>query len=483
MQRNPSQISHWSNNDALDQPLSKLEISLSCTNLINMDFFSKSDPMIVVSMKNKNTNRWQELGRTETIDDNLNPEFVKKFIVDYFFEEVQNVRFEVYDIDYNNGKLADQDFIGQVELTLAEIAQGTITKELYDNRGGAGDRNRRSHGQIIISAEEINAGDNEKCFKIQARATNVQKLKGFFSSSAPNAYLQLSKVKENGRPTAVYRTNPVKSSNPNYPTFELSARDLCNGDIHRAISIHLVNQASNGDLKTLQSFETTPYELERNPNLSLQDGKCCLTLMSQVTTKPSFLAYMNSGLELNFHVAIDFTASNGDPMTPHSLHYINPNQMNSYEFAINCVGEVLQQYDTDKLFPAYGFGARLPPNGMVSHDFCLSFDPSNPEVHGVNGIIEAYKRSLASVKLYGPTNFSPIIRRVTQHVREMAQETQKLYSVLMILTDGIITDMQQTIEAIVDAADEAMSIVIIGVGEADFTNMEILDGDDWFGWF
>ena len=102
MQRNPSQISHWSNNDALDQPLSKLEISLACTNLINMDFFSKSDPMIVVFMKNKNTNRWQELGRTETIDDNLNPEFVKKFIVDYFFEEVQTVRFEVYDIDYNN---------------------------------------------------------------------------------------------------------------------------------------------------------------------------------------------------------------------------------------------------------------------------------------------------------------------------------------------------------------------------------------------
>ena len=36
------------------------------------------------------------------------------------------------------------------------------------------------------------------------------------------------------------------------------------------------------------------------------------------------------------------------------------------------------------------------------------------------------------------------------------------------------------IEAIVDAADHAMSIVIIGVGEANFDNMEILDGDDWF---
>ena len=47
-----------------------------------------------------------------------------------------------------------------------------------------------------------------------------------------------------------------------------------------------------------------------------------------------------------------------------------------------------------------------------------------------------------------------------------------------ISPDGIITDMDQTIEAIVQAADEAMSIVIIGVGNADFSNMEVLDGDD-----
>ena len=50
----------------------------------------------------------------------------------------------------------------------------------------------------------------------------------------------------------------------------------------------------------------------------------------------------------------------------------------------------------------------------------------------------------------------------------------------MIITDGVITDMDQTKDAIVDAADQAMSIIIIGVGKADFTNMEVLDGDDAF---
>lgn len=250
------------------------------------------------------------------------------------------------------------------------------------------------------------------------------------------------------------------------------------GDIHRSLKLNLIHQYSNGDLKTLHEFSTTPFEMESNPNLRLSNKKCTLTLKTKTITKPSFLAYLNSGMELNFHVAIDFTASNGDPLTPQSLHYMSENRMNSYEFAINCVGEVLQQYDTDKAFPAYGFGARLPPNGQVSHDFALSFDPSRPEVIGVNGIINAYKQSLASVRLYGPTNFSPIIRKVTHHVKQMEMDNPYLYSVLMILTDGIITDMNQTIDAIVDAADHAMSIIIIGVGEANFDNMEILDGDD-----
>ena len=33
--------------------------------------------------------------------------------------------------------------------------------------------------------------------------------------------------------------------------------------------------------------------------------------------------YIKGGLRLNLVVAVDMTASNGDPSHPHSLHYIN----------------------------------------------------------------------------------------------------------------------------------------------------------------
>ena len=49
--------------------------------------------------------------------------------------------------------------------------------------------------------------------------------------------------------------------------------------------------------------------------------------------------------------------------------------------------------------------------------------------------------------------------------------------VLLIITDGVVTDMDETREAIVDASDLPMSIIIVGVGSAFYGPMEFLDSD------
>lgn len=58
-------------------------------------------------------------------------------------------------------------------------------------------------------------------------------------------------------------------------------------------------------------------------------------------------------------VAIDFTASNGDPRNSCSLHYINPFQPNEYLQALVAVGEICQDYDR-----CY---APMPPGLCRSH--------------------------------------------------------------------------------------------------------------------
>lgn len=60
---------------------------------------------------------------------------------------------------------------------------------------------------------------------------------------------------------------------------------------------------------------------------------------------------------------------------------------------------------------------------------------------------------------------------------EVSQYNQK-YSILLIITDGIINDMEKTIDQIVRGSNQPLSIIIVGVGNADFSMMDRLDGDD-----
>ena len=78
----------------------KLELFISCRSLINMDSFSKSDPYVILYVKMNNI--WQEYSRTETIMDNLNPNFTKSFLIDFYFEVQQHLKFVVYDYDDPN---------------------------------------------------------------------------------------------------------------------------------------------------------------------------------------------------------------------------------------------------------------------------------------------------------------------------------------------------------------------------------------------
>ena len=128
------------------------------------------------------------------------------------------------------------------------------------------------------------------------------------------------------------------------------------------------------------------------------------------------------------------------------------------------------------MFPALGFGAAIPPDGKVSHEFFLTLDPTRPFCAGVEGIVSAYYNSLYTVHLSGPTNFAPVINHVATFATAHQSEATN-YFVLLILTDGIITDFNDTKKALMAASSLPMSVIIVGIGEEDFGAMDILDGD------
>ncbi|XP_071758674.1 copine-8 [Centroberyx gerrardi] len=465
-------------------PATKVEITVSGRNLLDRDTFSKSDPICVLYTQGIGNKEWREFGRTEVIDNTLNPDFVRKFILDYFFEERQNLRFDLYDVDSKSANLSKHDFLGQAHCTLGEVV-GSLGSRMEKALGGIPGK---KCGTIIVKAEELS--NCRESVMMQFCGNKLDK-KDFFGKSDP--FLVFYRSNEDGTFTICHKTEVVKNTlNPVWQAFKIPVRALCNGDYDRTIKIEVYDWDRDGSHDFIGEFSTSYRELSRgqsqfnvyevvNPKKKGKKKKYLnsgtVTLLSfLVDIEVTFLDYIKGGTQINFTVAIDFTASNGNPAQPTSLHYMSPYQLNAYAMALKAVGEIIQDYDSDKMFPALGFGAKLPPDGRVSHEFALNGNPQNPYCAGIDGVMEAYYQSLKSVHLYGPTNFSPVINHVARYAASVKDGSQ--YFVLLIITDGVISDMAQTKESIVNASCLPMSIIIVGVGPAEFDAMIELDGDE-----
>ena len=462
-------------------PVTRVELSIACEDLADRDLMSKSDPVCVLFIKSQHG--WTELDRTERIVDTQSPNWMKKFVMDYKFEERQMLRFAIYDIDSSSSSLSDHDFLGRIDVSLAEVVsnQSKAFKRKLDGKGG----------QIQIISEEVSSSREEVTFVFHAKDLDK---KDFLGKSDP--YLEVSRSTETNQYVVVHRTEVVEYNlNPRWNQFTISAAKLCNGDNLRDLKFSVYDWDSSGDHDCIGSFHTNLDQLTKGPgneneftviNKKKQkkkgskyrgSGTVILERIS-IETVPTFLDYIQSGTRVNFSLAVDFTGSNGNPNNPQSLHYKDPSgRPNQYVTAISAVGDIIQDYDSDKQFPALGFGAKIPPSYQVSHEFFLNLNPESPFCAGMEGVLAAYYNALYSVQLYGPTNFSPVIN----HVAKFAQAYQNdptNYFVLLIITDGVITDLEETKRAIISASSLPLSLIIVGVGDADFGDMNALDSDN-----
>lgn len=387
-------------------------------------------------------------------------------------------------------RLDEQQFLGEAECFLSEIVTKpgrNITKPLKGRTGHTGASQwSQKFGNISLQVEEtINS---KMVVEMVLHCANLEN-KEIFSKSDP--FLKISRPLENGSYVPVCKTEVKRNNlNPTWKPVTLSLQQAGSMDNPLLLECYDFNNSGNHALMgRIQKSLTQLENLSKSktgenfymPTSNKRDGPNKI-LKSQLfvdkffmSTKHSFLDYITNGYELNFMVAIDFTASNGNPRLPDSLHYIDPSgRLNAYQRAIASVGEVLEFYDTDKKFPAWGFGGR-PIDGPVSHCFNLSGSDRLAEVEGIAGIMSAYASALRNVALAGPTLFGHVINCAAYIAGQHAEHRK--YYVLLIITDGVITDLQETKDAIVKASDLPLSILIVGVGGADFKEMEILDAD------
>jgi hypothetical protein len=119
----------------------------------------------------------------------------------------------------------------------------------------------------------------------------------------------------------------------------------------------------------------------------------------------------------------------------------------------------------------FGFGAKI--NGLVSH--CFPLVPGCVYLDGLEGLMGAYAAAVGALAFSGPTHFSGVLGETIRMIQ--ADRKPDTYEVLLILTDGVIHDMERTIALIIEACALPLSVIIVGIGEEDFGSMEKLDGD------
>lgn len=126
----------------------KIQLFISCRNLADLDIITVSDPYVEIWLKNDERSKWTKIAQTETIDNNLNPDFATPVILDYFFEKSQEIRFEVYDKDING-----RDEIGKTSARLSQLLAArnqTYTANLkYDKKP------KRKNGQIVVTVDSV----------------------------------------------------------------------------------------------------------------------------------------------------------------------------------------------------------------------------------------------------------------------------------------------------------------------------------------
>ncbi|KAG1669580.1 hypothetical protein FOA52_006353 [Chlamydomonas sp. UWO 241] len=459
-----------------------VEVGVSAADLKAADTFSKSDPMAVLMEQSSQVHGgWVEVGRTEVISNDQDPKFIKKFRLLYNFEAVQMYKLHLVDVDKQHNPetcaVKSCDHLGDVEFRLSDVltsSNRSVTLALTNTS--------RKTSKVHLMAEEMSSAR-----EVLTMALCAKGLKNVEVMSKSDPFLQISRSTEAGAWVPVFKTETIDNNlNPAWRAFTIKATQLNNGDPNRPLLLSVYDHEDNGRHRLLGQVETNALKLKAlsedkgSLQLSAPDGTARgeISVSSfSVEIKPTFLDYLQGGAEISFMVAVDYTGSNRDPRDPASLHYCGTEgeqRRTPYEEAIIGIARVLEAYDSDKIFQGFGFGCK-PPGGVVQHCAPLGADGTGT-CFGIAGVLHAYRHTLYTMALSGPTLFAPLLRTAVSLVRQPTAGLK--YHVLLILTDGCIHDMQDTVDLIVEASSLPLSILIVGIGESpELAKMEVLDAD------
>lgn len=404
------------------------------------DRFSKPDPFVVVFSKPADQDRWAQVGKTEPLKNTIRAVWKKPIEVKFLgLAARQELKLVVRDDDgWDTSQL-----LFETRVPIAQLFQGSTEGKLQV-------------GSLWINWELIDQDGSELRFEMSAKG-----LRKMDWVTCGDFYGEIRKPTEQGAETILLQTGITKGTKS--PNWGLQSLKNVKKILQLPLKLEILDQEAGGKKKPQSVEAPVSFLLEdllerKELTLKISSSASVFLRRPVLVERKTFLMLLPT-IQIQVTIAIDFTASNGPKTDVGSLHFQGTN-LNDYEEALETIGGAITPYDVDGTLDLLGFGGIFVGDSKVNHLKELG-ETKQPLVE--------YRKTLKTVTLSGPTFMQPIIQRAI-----LRKVTSMQYKVLVILTDGAASDVAK-VQTLLAQHQGPLSIIIVGVGEADFSAMKALD--------
>ena len=392
--------------------------------------------------------------------------FQQFFAIPYYFEKQQLLEFKVF---FNN---SNENESVQTSLGTIMGGRGQTFKKLLSNGE-----------EIRIKGKELKKSSKEIVFDTSLKGNNLKGMKFRYSiinlgtdQKPTNTKLYDSEIKTINKNT--YETNVIAFGRCKIPIMYIKSGERDDN----LISIEVYDIVHKRQMGNYQGSFSNLINSNHIEIILFNNIKAIIDI--KIENHPTFISYLRSGINIGLTIGIDFTGSNGHYKDPPSLHFLGGG-LNNYESAIRSCGDIVSAYDKEKSFPVFAFGFNFIDPFLNNFDgkytdfnYPINCNIDNPSIKYIDGVLQEYRNFITKIHLSGPTYFSPMINDLIFEVdRELEEGKVFNYHIIMILTDGMIDDLAETKDSLVAASFLPISVIIIGIGNGDFTKMDVLDAD------
>jgi len=497
----------------LTAPVLKLDLIIQCKNLPKKDLLSQADGFCVLwkipdgytnlganGMPKKNPGRQEEeIGRTEVSRSCVNPTFKHTFRLNFIFREQQKYLLRVFDEDLMYAtSLSEHNYLGGCVFSLGQL-MGAKGCSLVKRLGTSG--KNRNGAYLVITGKGINEDREVLDFRfscqdlVQQHSILIEKIDRSKVIDKCRPYFRLERLNKDDQSwELVWKSEVLKQTlDPVWNEARLPLQLLCNDDPTNPLKITVWDYQKNSSTHVILGFvESTVAKITQKakdggiPVFIIKREKEKLfrrsklkhvgllkVLNASVINVPSMLQYVSGGMSLDLMIGIDCSVVNGPRGIERNLHVKKKKSLNDFQAGIKKLASITENFARGRNSSIWGLGAEIDGEYRdcyaMKEKLCESTD-----------LLKAYNDNVVNNPDFATgkeASLNPLIEAATFRTIKLSKR-RPCYVILAVFTGGDFLDLEDTIDLICTAAEDApLSIIIFGVGNSDLSSVKKLCGD------